>query len=274
MRRAARVYGGVVAACACLFGCNGVLGIDSAILAPDASSGSEGSSDATAAPSDAGASSPDAESDPLTCANYCKVIAENCTGEFLEYLPASAGGTNPADPCMYLCNNYLSRTPGTYAPPGGPEPAASPGQPGTLACRLWHAHAAGATKRPDIHCRHAGPLGSEACGDPCASFCSLDFSYCVDDNAVPIYSSQMQCQASCIDTSVGDAAPGAGFPYDQSEGDLVDEAGAQINGGNTLNCRIWHLETSIQEGLPKEHCWHTAYPSLNPDGTDGGPCGP
>jgi hypothetical protein len=175
---------------------------------------------------------------------------------------------------MYLCNNYLSRTPGTYIPPNGPEPTPTPGQPGTLACRLWHAHAAGSTMRPDVHCRHAGPLGSELCGDPCAAFCSLDYSYCVDDNSVPTYASQTQCQGSCIDPSAGGPQPDAGFVYDQSVGDLVDDAGAQINTGNTLNCRIWHLETSIQEGMPNEHCWHTAFPSLNPGGADGGPCGP
>ena len=81
----------------------------------------------------------------------------------------------------------------------------------------------------------------------------------------------------CIDPSAGRPTPDAGFVYNQSVGDMVDDAGGRINSGNTLNCRIWHLETSIQEGMPSEHCWHTAFPSLNhrpPPGTwpVGGPC--
>jgi hypothetical protein len=245
---------GVVALGAALVGCNSVLGIDPASLAPDASD------DGPVMTND----------DPLTCANYCKVVSRNCTGEYVEYLPtAGDGGAN--DPCMFLCTNYLIRNPGTYAPPNGPEPMATPGQPATLACRLWHAHAAG-TMPQSIHCRHAGPLGSEACGDPCAAFCSLDFSYCVDDNAVPTYSSQSQCQAACLGAGSPDAAVDAGFVYDNMEGDLVDKSMNQINGGNTLNCRLWHLETSIQENMPSMHCWHTASPSENPGGGPGGPC--
>ena len=256
MTRAAAVFVAALALCAPLVACNGVLGIDSAMLDPDAST-------------EAGAV---ADSDPLTCANYCKVVSQNCSGEFVEYLPSEVGAAGATDPCMYLCTNYLSRNLGTYAPPTGPEPVAEMGQPGTLSCRLWHAHAAGSTKHPEIHCRHAGPLGSELCGDPCASFCNLDFSYCVDDNSVPAYSSQAQCQSACTDM-VGTTAPDAGFVYDQTIGDLVDDAGGQTNSGNTLNCRLWHLETSIQESMPSMHCWHTASPSLNPGGLPGGPCG-
>lgn len=259
MTRAAWASGVALAVCAPLLGCNSVLGIDSATLAVDASSD---------------APPINVDSDPLTCANYCKVVAQNCSGEFVEYLPsATPGADGSTDPCMVLCTNYLARNPGTYVPPDGPEPQASAGQPGTLACRLWHAHAAGSTKHPEIHCRHAGPLGSELCGDPCASFCNLDFSYCVDDNGVPAYSSQAQCQSVCLDTN-GGALSDAGFIYDQTVGDLVDDAGNQISGGNTLNCRLWHLETSIQEAMPTPHCWHTGYPSMNPGGDPGGPCGP
>ena len=264
--RAARVLGLAVAMSAPLVGCNAVLGIDSASLEPDGSSASDANANGDANTT---------ESDPLTCENYCKVIAQNCTGEFLEYLPVPAGGSPSTDPCMDLCTNYLSRIPGTYDPPSGPEPPALTGQPGTLACRLWHAHAAGSTGHPEIHCRHAGPLGSTLCGDPCVAFCNLDLSYCSDDNNIQTYKSQADCESDCIDTSSGPSD--AGFTYNQSVGDLTDDAGNQINAGNSLNCRLWHLETSIQEAKPDEHCWHTAYPSLNPpaDGagpTTGGPC--
>ncbi len=238
-----------------LLGCNAVLGIDSASLAPDASD------DAPVVMTN---------DDPLTCANYCKVVSQNCTGEYAEYLPSEGDG-GATDPCMFLCTNYLIRNPGTYAPPSGPEPMATSGQPATLACRLWHAHAAGSMPQ-SIHCRHAGPLGAEACGDPCAAFCSLDFSYCVDDNNVHTYGSQQQCQAACLGVGAPDASPEAGFVYDDTEGDLVDNSGAQINSGNTLNCRLWHLETSIQENMPSMHCWHTASPSEIPGGDPGGPC--
>jgi len=260
--RVRSILAAAIGLCGPLLGCNAVLGIDSASLAPDAATDASNGTDAPVSMT---------ADDPLTCANYCKVVNQNCTGEYVEYL-ASEGDGGANDPCMFLCSNYLIRNPGTYAPPNGPEPTAVAG-PATLACRLWHAHAA-ATMPQEIHCRHAGPLGTEACGDPCAAFCSLDFSYCVDDNAVSTYTSQSQCQAACLGAASPDAsAPDAGgFVYNDSEGDLVDNSGAQINSGNTLNCRLWHLETSIQENMPDPHCWHTASPSENPGGAPGGPC--
>jgi hypothetical protein len=274
MRVALVAVGVATAAIAALAACNSVLGIDEA--SPESHDGGavvvEGGSEVD------GAST--VNDDPLTCANYCQVVAQNCTGEFLEYLPSTnpEGGAS-TDPCLDLCSQYLSRNLGTYAPPSGPEPAVETGS-GTLACRLWHAHAAASMKHPEIHCRHAGPLGSELCGDPCTAFCNLDFSYCVDDNNVQAYSSQSQCESACIDSMGAAVASDAGFSYSQDIGDLVDDSGTQISSGNTLNCRLWHLETSVQEGMPAEHCWHTAYPSMNPPAapgdpaTTGGPCGP
>ncbi len=265
MRIVLVAFGLAIAAGTSIVACNAVLGIDEAAL-PGADAGD------ASAKGGAGDALAVTNSDPLDCANYCKVVAQNCTGEYLEYLPS----TNPeedglTDPCLYLCNHYLS--PGTYDPPDGAEPPAVD----TLACRLWHAHAAASTGHPEIHCRHAGPLGSTLCGDPCASFCNLDYRYCVDDHNVETYPTQMACQDVCIDT-VGSAPQDAGFVYNQSVGDITDDAGGGISSGNTLNCRLWHLETSIQEGLPSEHCWHTAFPSLNPPAaagdmaTVGGPC--
>ena len=247
--------GGVVVG-AGVSACNAVLGIDAAALESD--SGSDSRSDAG---SDAGHVAPppaDDGGDPLTCENYCKVIAMNCgaapgSAEYIEYLAPGAGPKGSTDPCLFLCK-YLIRNKGTYIPPSGPEPAPAD----TLACRLWHAYAAGSTKRPDVHCRHAGPLGSELCGDPCNAFCELDFDYCVDDNSVPTYSSQARCQSAC-----GPDAGPTGFAYSVNSGDLVNDAG-MITGGNTLNCRLWHLETAIQEDDPTTHCPHTSQVS-SPD---------
>jgi len=270
--RLAVLLGVALALCAGLLACNGVLGIDSAMLLVDGSTGSPkaNANDAGAAgdaPSDA-AVIPD---DPLTCANYCKVVSQNCTGDNLEYLPSdSEGGAD--DPCMTICSTYLMQNPGSYLGYPSSEPTPASGA-ATLACRLWHAHAAGEMP-PSIHCRHAGPLGSEACGDPCAAFCGLDFSYCVDNNPIVPLSTQQQCMPACLGAGAPDASPDGGFFYADTEGDLVDNSGNQINSGNTLNCRLWHLETAIQENMPDPHCWHTLYPSEVPGGGPGGPCGP
>lgn len=244
MRTAVFALGAAIVIGSGVAACNAVLGIDKAVQESDAGDGGVvGPSPTTA--------------DPLDCANYCKVMAANCggtaaTAEYLEYLPATGGGS---DPCLYLCNHYLIQKKGTYVPESDPAP--SPAD--TLACRLWHAHAAGKPNAAATHCRHAGPLGSTLCGDPCVAFCNLDFDYCVDDKSVNTYASQTKCESVC-----GNADGDAGFPYVQTTGDLVDNAGMQISSGNTLNCRLWHLETAVQENDPTTHCPHTGFPS--------GPC--
>jgi hypothetical protein len=243
MRNALPTLAIVLCASATLAGCNGVLGINAASL------------------EDAGVGPAPMDTDSLTCANYCNVITQNCAGEYEEYLPDVDGGTGV---CTTICGLL---NPGTAA---YPYPGMDPPIEDTLACRLWHAHSAGEAtpgSGPSVHCRHAGPLGSTLCGGPIEPFCNIDWRFCVDDNSVASYPST----TACTQTLSAALAADGGFYLSAGAGDVNDETGAGIESGNTLNCRLWHLETAIQEGDPKTHCPHTGYPSLAGSDT-AGPC--
>ena len=213
-----------VGSIATLDACNAVLGIERATLLVD-----EGG--------DAGGIGADS-TDPLTCSNYCTAIMQNCTGSNLEYLSN--------DVCLTMCG-YMTK--GQFYPQ-----STEPDNVDSLGCRLWHANTA--AMHPETHCRHAGPLGSDLCGGPCNPFCSLDWHYCTDDKGIGVYEGQvMGCESVCS----GDA----GFDYVKDSGDLVDpSSGAMIEMGNTLNCRLWHLETAIDKNDPTTHCPHTGQQSM------------
>lgn len=215
---------------AALSSCNAILGIERASPEPDAAS------DSALAANDAGGGD-DGGADPLTCENYCALMDKNCQGEYLEYLPGV---------CLQLCQAYIRPQPGRHYeyPSETPEPIDS------LGCRLWHAHAA-EDEGPSTHCRHAGPLAADQCGGPCEPFCRIVYSYCSDDHGInPYDGGQLECEAVCGD--------GTAFPYERDAGDLLDNTLTMIESGNTLNCRLWHLETAMQKALPDTHCPHTA----------------
>jgi hypothetical protein len=224
MRRASLAMAVMVAAIlagavAALVACNAVLGIERATLADGGA----------AVVTDDGAGGT-----TLTCPNYCDIMMQNCTGKNQEYLSR--------DVCLALCKYMLV---GVSYPAG-----MTPDNVDTLGCRLWHANVAATA--PDAHCRHAGPLGADLCGGPCAPFCSLDWRYCTDDKGIQVYSGQVPgCEGVCMSDA-------GAFPYVRGDsGDLVDPSGTMIEMGNTLNCRLWHLETAIDKNLPDPHCLHT-----------------
>jgi hypothetical protein len=214
----------VGAGLATLTSCNAILGIERAQLESDASS-------------EAGVAGNDGGGDPLTCENYCALMDQNCQGENLEYLPGV---------CLTICQMYLRPQPGRHYD----YPSETPEAMDSLGCRLWHAHAA-QDEGPAIHCRHAGLLGTDQCGGPCEPFCRIVYTYCSDDNRIfPYDGGQRECEAVCGD--------GTAYRYARDAGDLVDDALNMIESGNTLNCRLWHIETAIQKNLPDPHCFHTA----------------
>ena len=228
--------------------------------------------------------------EPLTCPNYCNVVAQNCQGTNAEYLPAADGGVDTTL-CMTICQSFSL---GMYSPyPGDAGPATG----NTVSCRLWHAQAAGdpanGPTAPQTHCPHAGPLGYGFCtdqSDPNATFitnfCQLDVPFCYEqDPRVTVYNGgategntatiesadEQACQSAL---SQADADGGfyhySGNALDAGVGDLTNTS------GNTLNCRLWHFEfavqtTSIPGQGPQTHCPHTEYPSVNAAGTPG-PC--
>jgi hypothetical protein len=175
------------------------------------------------APGDDGAVTDDGGMDgpePNTCNHYCDVIMQNCQGANQEYLSR--------DICMAMCPVFELG-------------AISDSLTDTLGCRIWHANAAGPA--PQIHCPHAGPLGGQHCGDQCEAFCNLDTSYCTGTNSA-YDGGEPTCLAAC---------PKYMYVIALDAGDLTSTA------GNTLNCRIWHLESAYTSSMAAQyHCPHTS----------------
>jgi hypothetical protein len=162
--------------------------------------------------------------DPNSCAAYCQNIQAACMGNNAEYINEFV--------CQQMCFHFEPGVPGTESG-------------NSLACRIWHTTAA--KTDPATHCRHAGPLGGGVCGDqPCSEFCTLTQALC-STQAAPPYTSESACDTACPN-----------FTYDEAtnDGDLIEES------GNTLNCRIYHLEsaydTQDNPDATSTHCPHTA----------------
>jgi hypothetical protein len=160
--------------------------------------------------------------EPLTCDHYCNVIMNNCTGSNSEYLSSAI--------CLSMCPVFdLGMTIGDT-------------KDNTLGCRIFNANAA--ATNPEVTCRYAGPLGGGHCGPSnCQAFCGLDVPYCAAPKPVPYAGGDPECETDC-----------AKYPY------LVTDAGdTTTESGNTLNCRLWHLETAYTSAsYGMFHCPHTA----------------
>jgi len=176
-----------------------------------------------------------------TCQYYCDTIMQNCpTGTpNAEYLTPAI--------CMSMCPAFDSNN------------SIKDSKDDTLDCRIFNAQQA--AKNPDLYCRFAGPLGGGHCGsDPCQPFCTLDTSYCngqcVNGDCKPvIYSSPAACEAACTQN----------FPY------LTDAGDTALESTNTLNCRLWHLETAfVSPDNGEYHCPHTAVVSATCFNQDAG----
>ena len=211
-----------------------------------------GESDATTTtpPTDAGTPEPDtgtatpdtgtgAETGPaaLSCTSYCAAIMSACTGPNAQY-----GST---DDCMHACPNF-------------PVGMAGDTSGNTLGCRTTHAMLAASATNP--HCWHAGPYGYGACGDECAGFCTLATTWCTPaggfDGGAPPYASESACLTSC-----------AGYKQiDAADGGLGLDGGYNAQGpagGNTLDCREYHLGASLAGGAMQQlHCNHPGVTSV------------
>jgi hypothetical protein len=213
---------------AAVVACNQVLGIHEAAL-------------------DTEASAVDAGSFAL-CADYCARVGQNCTGTNQEY--------HPAGDCQTLCPYFAAGLDGDTTG-------------NTTSCRIWHANFAAESHMPDVHCRHAGPLGGGACSPDaatvheslCMVFCQLDLGLCghalagtkcgmLQDTIT--YEDLPNCLRAC-----------ANYPYIDDGGELyIDDAGTAYDKGNTLNCRMYHLENaavSLSTGdtnVASCHCSH------------------
>jgi len=210
MRRAPVAWCVAVLLAGSALACNAVLGIDEASPEPAGDGGTGGTGDSGGP-------------EPLTCGHYCDVIMKNCTGANQEYLTR--------DICVSMCQVFDLGT-------------ISDSADDTLGCRIWHADVA--AESPAIHCRHAGPLGGQHCGDTCQAFCDLDTTYC--SGAESAYDGGLSaCRGTC---------PGYAYDIGPDAGDLTTES------GDTLNCRLWHLETAYGSSAAAPiHCPHTGLDS-------------
>jgi hypothetical protein len=193
----------------------------------------ENAPDATV-PADAGVPLYDAGPPMVACNYYCATIMNNCTGSNAEYLSF--------DICMNMCPNIDLST------------SIADTADDTLGCRIFAAQAASST--PDTSCHRAGPLGGGHCGASiCNAFCNQDLNYCNASEQIAYPGGAVECTADC-----------ARYTYLTTDaGDLTTES------GDSLNCRLWHLETantSVPYG--KIHCEHTAKVSMTCYALDAG----
>ena len=225
-----------------LAACNALLGVTEATVDPDLDGGTDGSGGGSSTvtsttSSGTGSSSSSSSSGTgggsgISCLSYCQTIAKNCTGINAEYISL--------DVCMAMCATF------------------DPGQPGdmtndSLACR--QGHALEAATDPITYCQQAGPLAAGPCTTPCSAFCLLDFNLCGPHNVFPFDGGTKDCKTEC-----------EGFPYliSANSTDAGPAGDILFLSGNTLNCRIYHLESAYNPADPNAialHCPHTAVDS-------------
>jgi hypothetical protein len=219
--------------------CNSVLGIEQAKL--------EGSNITFSASSD--------------CDAYCGDMQLACPAnsdnqEYIETSSPDAGSV-----CMQLCTfreNTQEELPQTVNLTG-----AAPTDD-TVACRVWHANAA-LNLSPEEHCPHAGPLGGGFCGTTaataCTDFCTPAVSFCPG-----AYAGGLQdCMNACLPDGGFPDGGYPGYPYQINGYDDGGDSPDLQTSGNTLNCRMYHLEARLSTTDPSEqmlHCQHISQASL------------
>ena len=154
------------------------------------------------------------------CSTYCNTVVKNCPNS--EY--------NDVPTCQSLCPAF---EPGT----------ANDTNQDSLGCRMHYAQLAATDPSK---CPAAGLLGGNVCGnDQCRTFCALDDFFCTGP-LEPYDGGAVACTNTCR----------ANFQvYLQDAGnDLA------LQTGNTLNCRVYHLEAAAAPNDPSAkgvHCPHT-----------------
>jgi hypothetical protein len=149
------------------------------------------------------------------CASYCADVMEACADGLAQYPNAES--------CEASCAAFEV---GEFQDTGN-----------TLGCRAYHATAA--LDSPEVHCPHAGPLGTGACSadatSPCEAFCAIAEEICPGS-----YDSVAACEKVCAGYTAGDYNAGQGTePADDS-----------------LACRMYHLSVAAIEGNAEVHCPH------------------
>jgi len=149
----------------------------------------------------------------------CGSKCENYCYTMSQVCPMQSVGALPCDP-----KGFCSTIPaGNFTDHGGD----------SVDCRIYHANNANVTGDM-THCVHATPSGGGVCGSLCDVYCGLAMSVCTGNLA--IYTTSVDCQTACK------ALNASGLP------------GA--TGGNTLQCRIYHIGAAVALNDKTTHCPH------------------
>lgn len=98
----------------------------------------------------------------------------------------------------------------------------------TLACRRYHTYNAFLIGKS--HCTHAGPSGDGHCSPVCSVYCKMVKSACGTEFTTA-FGNDEGCEKSCREVLGEDAEKQADIGYSVAMGE---------EGGNTIQCRIYH----------------------------------
>lgn len=158
--------------------------------------------------------------DTPTCEAYCDNVTTNCTGANQQYADEAE--------CLETCEGFGWEA-GDAVTAGGPLSGNS------IGCRTYHGGAP-AVEGPALHCPHAGPTGGNTCGTWCEVYCAAALEVCTGDEA--IYADMAECMTACT-------------PLD-------DEAAPGVTDGDSVQCRLYHLNVALVSGDTAMHCPHAA----------------
>jgi hypothetical protein len=162
--------------------------------------------------------------DPNSCQAYCATMQSNCRGANQAYTSAVT--------CQAICATFETGVQGETSND-------------SLACRITRAKQT--VTDPTTSCPKAGALAT-GCTDPCTAFCAQAFALCKPTNAFQ-YESLGACKAACVT-----------WPYImQADAGLVGDLA--FSTGDSLNCRLYHLQSGYDPNTPKAaeyHCPHAA----------------
>jgi hypothetical protein len=167
------------------------------------------------------------------CPEYCRKITEKCGGlaDTAQFIDDGA--------CRAMCTTISEN--------------AKAGSVGTdtVECRLGQisnvdeAPPDSGTDTRASRCMQAGAYSAACAGNVCTAWCRIVQSVCTGTNAQ--YPSQAQCEAACNTFPAG------------AVGNIL---GGKV--GNTLTCRLYHLEAASSLNGASLHCPHLAANKLPP----------
>lgn len=156
---------------------------------------------------------------PSLCEEYCETLDQGCPAELKQFSDRSI--------CLAWCE----------ALPIG-DPSDETGN--SVHCRLKQARIAVASPEREGNCPSAGPLGNGICGTDCQGYCAVFRGNC-RAKFDAAFVSLLDCETACA------ALPNRGAYSLALEG---------VSGGNSVQCRAWHLSVAGIEPTP--HCDHAA----------------